>query len=81
MRANVKIKYNDLEELCYSDENEGVICDNYEGEIELNPSDVIFYRFDLEEIIDDYLDEIIDILLKHHRDVLLKKLGLNTKSG
>lgn len=79
MRANIKIKYDKLEEICYADEGEGVICNNYEGEVEINPEDVIFYRFDLEAIIDEHLDEIIDILLsdKHYRDVLLKKLGLN----
>nr|WP_011114822.1 hypothetical protein [Sulfolobus islandicus]CAC15838.1 hypothetical protein [Sulfolobus islandicus] len=79
MRANIKIKYRDIEEICYYDDVEkGVICDDYEGEIEVNPEDVTFYRFDLEEIVDDYLDDIIDILLKNHRDALLKKLGLTS---
>lgn len=83
MRANVKIKYSDLEEICYYDDAEkGVICDDYNGTIDIDAEDAIFDRLDLEEIVDEYLDDIIDILLndKHYRDALFKKLGLNPSS-
>lgn len=85
MRANIRIKYSDLEEICYYDDYErGVVCDDYKGTVDIDAEDTTFDRLDLETIVDQYIDDIIDILLsdKRYRSILLKKLkklGLNNQ--
>lgn len=77
MIVPVFIKYNDIEGLCYYDEWErGIICDDYSGEIEISAEEAFFERFDIEEIVNIYLDDILDVILndKRYRETLFKKL-------
>lgn len=76
MIVPVSIKYRQLEDLCYNDKWEGIVCDDYKDEIEVSPEDVEFERADIEDIVDMYLDDVIDILLNdaRYREKLEKRL-------
>ena len=92
MKVPVFIRYRDLEDICYNDTYEGIICDDYKGYVDVDVDDVEFDRNDLEEIVrehiddileeivEDYIDDIADILKKDKRlmDELLKKLNLTS---
>jgi len=92
MKVPVFIGYRELEEECYCDGQEGIICDDYKGYVNVGVDDVEFDDEDLEEIVreygdeiledivDKYIDDIARILMKDKRllDKLLKKLNINT---
>jgi len=77
MIVPVYIDERDLENMCYYDEDEeSVICDDYDYDHEYTVDQVEFDRADLEDIVDEYFDDIIDIIFDDRRLVneLLKKL-------
>lgn len=72
----VRIRYRELEELCYYDDWEkGIVCDDYKAEHEYTVDEVEFGYADLEDIVDEYTADIIDILLRNHRKELEKALA------
>lgn len=79
MRAPVFIKYSKIEEICDHDEQEGIVCDDFKGYVDVDVSGVQFTRADLEKIVSEYLDEIVNILKTDRRllDELLRKLNVN----
>ncbi len=63
--------------MCYYDEDEeSVVCDDYDYDHEYTVDEVEFDRADLEDIVDEYFDDIIDIILDDRRltNALLKKM-------
>jgi len=77
MIVPVYIHYRDLEEMCYYDEDEeSVVCDDYDYDHEYTVDEVEFDRADLEDIVDEYFDDIIDIILndKQLTKILLEKM-------
>ena len=77
MIVPVYIHYRELENMCYYDEDEeSVVCDDYDYDHEYTVDMVEFDRADLEDIIDEYFDDIIDIILGDKRltNALLKKM-------
>ena len=79
MRVPVFIKYSKIEEICDRDEQEGIVCDDYKGYVDVDVGDVQLNRADLEKIVNEYLDDIVDILQTDKRllDELLRKLNTN----
>jgi len=79
VRAPVFIKYSKIEEICDYDEQEGIVCDDFKGYVDVDVSDLQLSRNDLEKIVSEYLDEIADILKADSRllDELLRKLNVN----
>ena len=79
MRAPVFIRYSKIEEICDHDEQEGIVCDDFKGYVDVDVSGVQFTRADLEKIVSEYLDEIVNILKTDRRllDELLRKLNVN----
>ena len=82
MKVPVYIKYRKLEDYCYCDKYEGIICDDFTDYVDVNVDDVEIYRDDLEGIVGKYLDDIADILMMDKRllDRLLKKLNINNNT-
>jgi hypothetical protein len=92
VKVPVFIRYRDIEDICDCDGQEGIICDDYKGYIDIGVDDVEFDNDDLEEIVKEYgddiledivekyLDDIADILMEDKRllDKLLRKLNINT---
>ena len=80
MKVPVFIKYSKLEDNCYCDKLEGIICGDFKDYIDVDTDDVQLDRTDLEDIVNEYLDDIADILSMDKRllDRLLKKLNKNT---
>ncbi|MFP3214313.1 MAG: hypothetical protein RXR18_03785 [Nitrososphaeria archaeon] len=80
MKVPVFIKYSKLEDNCYCDKQEGIICDDFKDYVDVDTDDVQLDRTDLEDIVNEYLDDIADILMMDKRllDRLLKKLNKNT---
>ena len=75
MIVPVYIHYRDLEEMCYYDEDEeSVVCDDYNADHEYTVDEVEFDRADLEDIVNEYFDDIIDILLRNHKSRISKLL-------
>jgi hypothetical protein len=77
MIVPVYIHYRDLEELCYyDDDEESVVCDDYDYDHEYTVDEVEFDDADLEDIVREYTDDIIDIILSDRRltNALLKKM-------
>ena len=77
MIVPVYIDERDLENMCYYDEDEeSVVCDDYDYDHEYTVDEVEFDRADLEDIVDEYFDDIIDIILGDKRltNALLKKM-------
>ena len=79
MKVPVFIKYSKIEDICDYDDQEGIICDDFKGYVDVDAGDVKFNRNDLEKIVNEYLDDIADILMedKNLLDELLKKLNVN----
>jgi len=79
MKVPVYIKYSKIEDICDYDDQEGIICDDFKGYVDVDVGDVKFDRNDLEKIVNEYLDDIADILMEDKRlmDELLKKLNVN----
>ena len=79
MKVPVYIKYSKIEDICDYDDQEGVICDDFRGYVDVDVDDAKFDRNDLEKIVNEYLDDIADILMEDKRlmDELLKKLNVN----
>lgn len=79
MKAPVFIRYSKIEEICDHDEQEGIVCDDFKGYVDVDVNDVQFTRADLEKIVSEYLDEIVNILKTDRRllDELLRKLNVN----
>lgn len=77
VRVPVTISYREMEKVCYHDKYEGVICDDLDTTVEINPEDAELERAELETIIDEYLDDVIDIILsdERYRKALLKRLS------
>ncbi len=82
MKVPVFIKYSKIEDICDYDDQEGIICDDFKGYVDVDVGDVQFDRNDLEKIVKEYLDDIADILIadKPLLDELLKKLNVNTNT-
>jgi hypothetical protein len=83
MIVPIYIDERDLEEMCYYDEDEeSVVCDDYDYDHEYTVDMVEFDRADLEDIVDEYFDEIADIILndKMLRRALFRKLKNNAKA-
>jgi len=80
MKVPVYIKYSKLEDNCYCDKIEGIICDDFKDYVDVDVDDVKINRDDIEDIVNEYLDDIADILMMDKRllDRLLKKLNINT---
>jgi len=75
MIVPVYIHYRDLEEMCYYDEDEeSVVCDDYDADHEYTVDEVEFDYADLEDIVNEYFDDIIDILLRNHKSRINKLL-------
>ena len=79
MKVPVFIKYSRLEDNCYYDKLEGIICGDFKDYVDVDVDDVHFDRTDLEDIVNEYMDDIADILMMDKRllDELLKKLNRN----
>jgi hypothetical protein len=81
MKVPVFIKYNKLEDNCYCDKQEGILCDDFKDYVDVDVYDVQFDRTDLEDIVNEYFDDIADILMTDKRllerflDELSKKLN------
>jgi len=79
MKVPVFIKYSKIEELCDPDEQEGIICDDFKGYVDVDVGDIQLNRNDLKKLLNEYLDDIVDILKADKRllDELLRKLNIN----
>ena len=79
MKVPVLIKFSKIEEICDHDDQEGVVCDDFKGYVNVDVGNVELDRSDLEKIVSEYLDEIADILKADRRllEELLRKLNLN----
>ena len=79
MKVPVFIKYSKIEDICDYDDQEGIVCDDFKGYVDVDVGDVQFDLNDLEKIVKEYLDDIADILMmdKDLLDELLKKLNVN----
>jgi tetrahydromethanopterin S-methyltransferase subunit B len=79
MKVPVFIRYSKLEGVCDCDEQEGVVCDDFKGSVDVDVSDIQLNHNDLEKLVNEYLDEIADILMadRHLLDELLRKLKIN----
>ena len=79
MKVPVFIKYSKIEDICDYDDQEGIICDDFKGYVDVDANDIKFDRNDLEKIVNEYLDDIADILMEDKRlmDELLRKLNVN----
>ena len=82
MKVPVYIKYIRLEDNCYCDKQEGIICDDFKDYVDVDVDDVKINRDDIEDIVNEYLDDIADILMMDKRllDRLLKKLNINANT-
>jgi len=78
----VYISEDEIERLCYVDDDGFMECDDYDADHEYTVDQVEFDRADLEDIVNEYFDEIADIILndKRLRRALFRKLGNNVKA-
>ena len=79
MKVPVFIRYSKIEELCDHDGQEGIICDDFKGYIDVDVGDIQLKRNDLKKLLNEYLDDIAEILKADRRllDELLRKLNIN----
>lgn len=79
MKVPVFIRYSKIEELCDHDGQEGIVCDDFRGYVDVDVGDIQLNRNDLEELVREYLGDIADILMTDRRllDELLRKLNIN----
>jgi len=79
MKVPVFIKYSKIEELCDDNGQEGIICDDFKGYIDVDVGDIQLNRNDLKKLLNEYLDDIAEILKADRRllDELLRKLNIN----
>jgi len=79
MKVPVFIRYSKIEELCDHDEQEGIICDDFKGYVDVDVSNIQLNHNDLEKLVREYLGDIADILMKDGRllEELLRKLNIN----
>jgi len=79
MKVPVFIRYSKIEELCDGNGQEGVVCDDFRGYVDVDVSDIQLNHNDLEKVVREYLGDIADILMTDRRllDELLRKLNIN----
>ena len=79
MKVPVFIKYSKLEGICDCDGQEGIVCDDFKGFVDVDVANVELNRNDLEKLVNEYLDDITNILVadRHLLDELLRKLNVN----
>jgi hypothetical protein len=79
MKVPVFIRYSKIEELCDHDEQEGIICDDFKGYVDVDVGDIQLNRNDLKKLLNEYLDDIAEILKADRSllDELLRKLNIN----
>ena len=79
MKVPVFIRYSKIEELCDHDGQEGIICDDFKGYVDVDVGHIQLNRNDLKKLLNEYLDDIADILKADKRllDELLRKLNIN----
>ena len=79
MKVPVFVGYSKLEGICDCDEQEGIICDDFKGYIDVDVGDIQLNRNDLKKLLNEYLDDIAEILKADRRllDELLRKLNIN----
>jgi len=79
MKVPVFIRYSKIEELCDDNGQEGIICDDFKGYVDVDVGDIQLNRNDLKKLLNEYLDDIVDILKADRRllDELLRKLNIN----
>ena len=79
MKVPVFVGYSKIEELCDHDGQEGIICDDFRGYVDVDVGDIQLNRNDLKKLLNEYLDDIVDILKADRRllDELLRKLNIN----
>ena len=82
MKAPVVIKFSKIEEICDHDEEEGVMCDDFRGYVDVDAGELQLSREDLQKILSEQLDEIVDILKADRRllEELLRKINLNVNT-
>ena len=80
MKVPVFIRYSKIEELCDDNEQEGIICDDFKGHVDVDVGDIQLNRNDLKKLLNEYLDDIAEILKADRRllDELLRNLNMNT---
>jgi len=79
MKVPVFVGYSKLEGICDCDEQEGVVCDDFKGYVDVDVSDIQLNHNDLEKLVREYLGDIADVLKADKRllDELLRKLNIN----
>ena len=79
MKVPVFIRYSKIEELCDDNGQEGIICDDFKGYVDVDVGDIQLNRNDLKKLLNEYLDDIVDILKADRRllNELLRKLNIN----
>ena len=79
MKVPVFIRYSKIEELCDGNGQEGVVCDDFRGYVDVDVSDIQLNHNDLEKVVREYLGDIADILMTDRRllDELVRKLNIN----
>jgi len=79
MKVPVFIRYSKIEELCDDNGQEGIICDDFKGHVDVDVSDIQLNHNDLEKLVREYLGDIADVLKADKRllDELLRKLNIN----
>jgi len=82
VKAPVVIKFSKIEEICDHDEEEGVMCDDFRGYVDVDAGELQLSREDLQKILSEQLDEIVDILKADRRllEELLRKINLNVNT-
>ena len=79
MKVPVFIRYSKIEELCDHNEQEGIICDDFKGYVDVDVGDIQLNRNDLKKLLNEYLDDIVYILKADRSllDELLRELNIN----
>jgi hypothetical protein len=80
MKVPVFVGYSKLEGICDCDEQEGVVCDDFRGYVDVDVSNIRLNHNDLEKLVREYLGDIADILMTDRPllDELLRNLNINT---
>ena len=80
MKVPVFIRYSKIEELCDDNGQEGIICDDFKGYIDVDVGDIQLNRNDLKKLLNEYLNDIAEILKADRRllDELLRNLNMYT---
>ena len=79
LKVPVFIRYTKIEEICDHDDQEGIICDDFRGYVDVDAGELQLSREDLQKILSEYLYDIAEILKTDRRllDELLRKLNIN----